>query len=384
MSPEMLLARISISQPWLGAEEAGALAEVVASGWVAQGPRVKQFEIDFASLNEAAHAVAFSSATAAMHVALVVAGIGRGDHVVVPAPAVAALAGAIAGVGAVPVLCDVEPRFGNATEATIRAALTLDTRAVIVSDQGGMPVDLDPIKEFCARHSITVIEDAASAVGSLYKGHPVGVGADITVWAFGPEGTLTTGEGGMLTTGRTDWAIRARSLREHIPLLPRARQSSPLSPRDVTETGLNCRMTDLQAALGNVQLRKLARIVQRRRDIATSYTAGLAGLAGLRLASDPPHGNANFQSYWLEVGDGFGVDREGLLERLSDAGIEAAPAMTLGRRLSRWREAGVSALQNAELLSARTLVLPMHYQLDGVGINRVINTIQASGAGTYR
>ena len=187
-------------KPWLGAEEAQALAEVVASGWVAQGPKVKEFEAAFSAAQEVRHAVATSSCTTALHLALVVAGIGPGDDVVVPSLSFIATANAVTYVGARPVFCDVDPATGNVTAETIHAALTLDTRAVIVVDQGGVPVDLDPIRELCDRHEITMIEDAACGVGSQYKGRPVGTGADVAVWSFHPRKILTTGEGGMLTT----------------------------------------------------------------------------------------------------------------------------------------------------------------------------------------
>jgi dTDP-4-amino-4,6-dideoxygalactose transaminase len=259
MTAEPVLARIDVMKPWLGEEEARALAEVVASGWVAQGPKVKEFESRFAEFQGVRHAVATSSCTTALHLALVVAGIGPGDDVVVPSLSFIATANAVTYVGARPVFCDVDPATGNVTAETIHAALTLDTRAVIVVDQGGVPLDIDPIRELCDRHEITVIEDAACAVGSTYKGRPVGAGADVAVWSFHPRKILTTGEGGMLTTNRADWAARARTLREHSMSVSAAdRHGSLLAPPEsYLEVGFNYRMTDLQAAVGLVQLGRL-------------------------------------------------------------------------------------------------------------------------------
>lgn len=382
MIPETALARINVMQPWLGAEEAQALTEVIASGWVAQGPKVEKFEADFATAHEVPHAVATSSCTAALHLALVVAGVGQGDDVVVPSLAFIAVANAVTYVGARPVFCDVDPSTGNATAETIRAALTLDTRAVIVVDQGGIPVDLDPIRELCDRHEITVIEDAASAVGSLYKGRPVGTGADLAVWSFHPGEVITTGEGGMLTTHRTDWAARARTLREHSRSLADVeRQDSVPAPREVfLEVGFNYGMTDLQAAVGIAQLRRLAQIVARRRGIAATYAAGLGGIAGLRLAADPLHGSTNFRSFWIEVLPQFATSREGLLSRLADAGIGATRGVMAAHRQPayRWRDTGNARLQHTERLTDSTLVLPVYHELDTVSINRVINTIQTA------
>jgi dTDP-4-amino-4,6-dideoxygalactose transaminase len=388
MTAEAAVARINVMKPWLGDEEAQALAEVVASGWVAQGPRVKEFEGAFAASQEVHHAVATSSCTTALHLALVVAGIGPGDDVVVPSLSFIATANAVTYVGANPVFCDVDPATGNVTAETIHAALTLDTRAVIVVDQGGVPVDLDPIRELCDRHEITVIEDAACAVGSQYKGRPVGTGADVTVWSFHPRKILTTGEGGMLTTQRADWAARARTLREHsMSVSATDRHGSLLAPPEVyLEIGFNYRMTDLQAAVGMVQLRRLAQIVERRREIAAAYVAGLAGVRGLRFVSDPPYGTTNFQSCWVEVLPAFGTSRDGLLSRLADAGITARRGIMAAHRQPayRGRDYGNAGLRQTERMTDRTLILPVFHELDTVSMNRIINTIKAAaqGAGT--
>ncbi|WP_285249574.1 DegT/DnrJ/EryC1/StrS family aminotransferase [Pseudarthrobacter sp. fls2-241-R2A-168] len=385
MSTEAVLARINVMKPWLGEEEAQALAEVVASGWVAQGPKVREFETAFAAAQVVRHAVATSNCTTALHLALVVAGIGPGDDVVVPSLSFIATANAVTYVGARPVFCDVDPATGNVTAETIHAALTLDTRAVIVVDQGGVPLDMDPIRKLCDRHEITVIEDAACAVGSTYKGRPVGARADVAVWSFHPRKILTTGEGGMLTTNRADWAARARALREHSMSVSAAdRHGSVLAPPEVyLEVGFNYRMTDLQAAVGIVQLGRLPEVVQRRRDIAARYVAGLAGLRGLRLVSDPPYGTSNFQSLWLEVLPGFGTTREGLLARLAEAGISARRGIMAAHRQPayRWRDTGNSLLEHTERLNDRTLILPVFHELDDESLSRIISTIRGAATG---
>ena len=388
MTAETVLARINVMKPWLGDEEAQALAEVVASGRVGQGPKVKEFEAAFSASQGVRHAVATSSCTTALHLALIVAGIGPGDDVVVPSLSFIATANAVTYVGARPVFCDVDPTTGNVTAETIHAALTLDTRAVIVVDQGGVPVDLAPIRELCDRHEITVIEDAGSAVGSQYTGRPVGTGAEVAVWSFHPRKILTTGEGGMLTTHRADWAARARTLREHsMSVSPADRHGSlPAPPEVYLEIGFNYRMTDLQAAVGVVQLRRLAEIVERRREIAAAYVAGLAGLKGLRFVADPPYGTTNFQSFWVEVLPGFPVSRDVLLARLADAGIAARRGIMAAHRQPayRWRDTGNAGLAHTERLTGRTLILPVFHELDAVSMNRVMNTIHAAANGVRR
>jgi dTDP-4-amino-4,6-dideoxygalactose transaminase len=377
---ESVVARIEIMKPWLGLEEARALAEVVYSGCVSQGPRVKDFEGDFAIAHDARFAVATSSCTTALHLALVVAGIGPGDDVVVPSLSSISTANAVTYVGARPVFCDIDPVTANVTAETIHSALTLDTRAVIVVDQAGVPVDLDPIRDLCDRHEITVLEDAACAAGSRYKGRPVGARADVAVWSFHPNHILTTGEGGMLTTRRADWAARARSLREHssnLAVLDREELCS--SPHEVyLEVGFDYRMTDLQAAIGIIQLKRLPEMVERRRKIAAVYRDALAGLKGLRFVADPPYGTTNFQSLWLEVLPGFPASRETLLGRLADAGVTAQRGAYATHRQPayRQRDTGNARLEHSERLSDRTLVLPVFHELETASINRVINAIR--------
>ncbi len=182
--------------------------------------------------------------------------------------------------------------------------LTERTRAVIVVDQGGVPVDLDAIRALCDPRGIAVVEDAACGAGSTYRGRPVGAGAEIAAWSFHPRKILTTGEGGMITTSRPDWADRARRLREHAMSVSAAdRHAAVLAPAEsYDEVGYNFRMTDLQAAVGLVQLGRLPEIVARRRELAATYAKYLDEIPGLRAVADPAWGTSNFQSYWVEVG----------------------------------------------------------------------------------
>ncbi|MBO1769118.1 DegT/DnrJ/EryC1/StrS aminotransferase family protein [Agrococcus sp. TF02-05] len=368
--------------PWLGAEESDALAEVVASGWVAQGPRVAQFEARFAEAMQAPFAVATSSCTTALQLALIVTGIGEGDDVVVPSLSFIATTNAVRYVGANPVFADVDPASGNMTGRTLAAAMTPATRAVIAVDQGGMPLDLDDIRAVADARSTVVIEDAACGAGSTYKGRPVGAGAEITAWSFHPRKVLTTGEGGMLTTRREDWAERARRLREHSMSISAAdRHATVLAPaEEYTEVGFNFRMTDLQAAVGLVQLARLPEIVARRRAVAARYQAAIAPIAGLRAVADPAHGTSNFQSFWVEVGPEYPVDRDGLLVALAEADISARRGIMAAHRQPPYRAlAPEEGLPATERLHDGTLILPVYHQLTDEDQDRVIAVLRSPG-----
>jgi len=373
--------RINVMKPWLGEEEVRALTEVIASGWVAQGPRVAQFEREFAGAMQAEHAIATSNCTTALHLALIVAGVGTGDEVIVPSFSFIATTNAPTYVGARPVFVDVDPVTGNVTAEGVAAMITASTRAVIVVDQGGVPVDLDAIRSVCDPLGIVVIEDAACGAGSTYRGRPVGAGAVLTAWSFHPRKLLTTGEGGMLTTSNPDWAARARRLREHAMSVSAAdRQASVLAPaEEYLEIGFNYRMTDLQAAVGIVQLGRLPAIVRRRREIADGYTEALAGIPGLRPVGDPGWGTSNFQSYWVEVGEDYPLDRDALLLHLAEAGVSARRGIMSAHLQPAY--AGSPSrrgpLPVSEHLTGSTLILPLYHQLEAADQATVIDTLLA-------
>lgn len=382
MTIEQAPPRINVMTPWLGEEEIAAVTEVIASGWVAQGPRVAAFEQSFAAAQHAAHAVAVSSCTTGLHLALVVAGVGPGDDVVVPSFSFIATANAVRYVGARPVFADIDGMTGNLTAETVAEVLTPRTRGVIAVDQAGVPVDLDSIRALCDPQGITVVEDAACAAGSTYRGRPVGAGAEIAAWSFHPRKILTTGEGGMVTTAHEEWAARARRLREHGMSISAADRHASVvaAAEEYVELGFNFRMTDLQAALGLVQVSRLPEIVARRRALAAYYAAAIADIDGLRAVADPDYGTTNFQSYWVEVLAGYGTDREGLLNRLGAAGISARRGIMATHRQPTYREFAHGPLPVTERLSATTLILPLYHQLSATDQARVIDVLRSQGS----
>ncbi len=312
---------VPIMRPWLGVEEQQAAVAAIASGWVAQGPRVAAFEEAMAARLGAAHAVAVSSCTAGLHLALVVLGIGASDEVIVPSLSFIATANAARYVGATPVFADVDEVTQNLTPDTISAVLTERTKAVILVHQAGMPADVHAVHALCDPLGIAVVEDAACAIGATIDGAPVGSHSDLVTFSFHPRKLLTTGEGGMVLTTNAEWAQRLRRLREHGMNASAAERHASGVPvvEQYLETGFNYRMTDVQAAIGLVQLDRLDAMIARRRSLADRYADRLGNIPGLGLPADPPHGTSNYQSYCVRLPDGSNIDRTELMGALRRA-----------------------------------------------------------------
>jgi dTDP-4-amino-4,6-dideoxygalactose transaminase len=365
-------------KPWLGEEEAKAAADVVTSGWVAQGPRVAEFEARFAEYVAAAHGVAVSSCTTGLHLALHLLGVGPGDEVVVPSFSFIATGNCAVYVGATPVFADVEPEDGNLSVRTVEPVLTARTRAVVVVDQGGMPADVEPLRQLCAERGVALVEDAACAAGSRYRGAPAGAGAYLAAWSFHPRKLLTTGEGGMLTTCDAEVAARARRLREHgmnVSAADRHRSRQPVL-ESYLEVGFNYRMTDMQAAVGLVQLAKLDEMVRRRRELAAGYRTMLEGIPGLRAVEDPPWGESNFQSFWIELDPRYPLGRNGLLAALAQEGISARAGIMAAHRQPAYAGHPHVELPVTERLTDNTLILPLFHAMTGEEQDRVVTVIR--------
>ncbi|MFJ5232469.1 DegT/DnrJ/EryC1/StrS family aminotransferase [Kitasatospora sp. NPDC088391] len=375
------MSTIPVMIPWLGEEEAQAAADAVRSGWVAQGPRVAAFEKAFAESTGAPHAVAVSNCTTALHLALIGAGVGPGDEVVVPSLSFIATANAVTYVGAVPVFADVDPATANLTPDTVAPLLTDRTRAVIAVDQGGVPVDLDAIRALAEPRGIAVVEDAACAAGSVYRGRPAGAGAAISAYSFHPRKLLTTGEGGMLTLQDGELAARLRRLREHGMSVSAADRHAGAGGAGVVETydeiGFNHRMTDVQAAIGLVQLGKLPAMVARRRELADRYRELLGPELAARLVADPAHGTSNFQSLWLLLPEDA-PDRGEVLGLLAAEGVSARRGIMAAHLEAPYKGTARVPLPVTELITSRSLILPLYHSLTHGQQERVVAALLAA------
>jgi len=371
---------IPVMRPLLGEEEVEAVAEAVRSGWVAQGPRVARFEQAFAERIGAAQGVAVSSCTTGLHLALYVLGLQPGDEVIVPSLSFIATANAVRYCGATPVFADVDATTGNLTPGTIAAVRSDRTRAVLLVHQGGVPADVRAVEAM----GIPVIEDAACAAGSNYRGRPVGAGATLAAWSFHPRKLITTGEGGMLTTDDAELAARLRRLREHgmsVSATDRHAAGSKVIVEEYVETGFNYRLTDVQAAIGLVQLGRLDGIIARRRELAARYQELLAdALPGFRTVRDPEYGETNYQSFWVELPDDCSVQRNDVLTDLAAAGVSGRRGIMAAHLEPAYAGHPHAPLPVTERLTARTLILPLHHELTDDEQRHVVDALTSAVA----
>lgn len=317
--------RVPLTRPSVGEAEAEAARRVLLSGWLAQGPEVAAFEAEFAAYVGAPHAVAVSNCTAALELLLHALGIGPGDEVVTPSHSFIAAANAIRRLGARPVFVDIGPEGYNADPQRVEDAIGRRTAAILAVHQLGMPCDLAALAGIAAARGLPLIEDAACAAGSEVLsqgswekiGRPHGVAA---CFSLHPRKIMTTGEGGMITTGDAAFAARLRRLRAHgMDLDTHARHLGGVLTERYDEPGFNMRMTDVQAAVGRVQLAGLGEEVRRRRALAARYGRLLAAVPGLGRPAEPDWARCNWQSYCVRLPEG--ADQQTVMRRLADAGV---------------------------------------------------------------
>jgi perosamine synthetase len=354
-----LMQSIPIAKPWLGEAEAEAAKRPILAGWVTQGPEVAAFEQEFAAYVGAQHACAVSNCTTALHLALLAVGVKPGDEVITVSHSYIATANSIRYCGATPIFVDIEPQTYNINPVLIEAAITPSSRAILVVHQMGMPCDLKAILEIAHQHSLPVIEDAACAIGSeiLWNGQWENIGkphGDIACFSFHPRKVITTGDGGMLTTDNPEWNQKFRLWRQHSMSVPDTVRhgAKEVIFESYPTLGYNYRMTDIQAAVGREQLKRLPEIVKRRRFLAERYYQMLVDVPGLKLPMEPTWAHSNWQSYCVRLPER--CDQRQVMQSMLDSGIGTRRGIMCAHREPAYQTEGWSCGAAKEKCQCKT------------------------------
>ena len=354
---------VPITKPSLTEEEARAPFDSIKSGWVTQGPKVAEFEKAVASYVGAKHGIATTSCTTGLHLAMAAIGIGPGDEVICPSFTFIASANAILYTGASVVFCEVDPRTFNIDPADVEKRITKKTKAIMPVDQIGLACDIDAINAIAKKHGIKVVEDAAPAIGETYKGRKVGSNAHQTVFSFHPRKVITTGEGGMITTDDDELADRARKLRAHgmsVSDLDR-HKSDRVIIEEYPVLGFNYRMTDIQASIGLVQLRRLDELLRLRRARADRYNEELPEIKGLEVPYVPEYAEHTYQSYCLRLTKDCRLDREDLMTNLLRRGVATRRGVMASHLEKTYTDRnGTVSLPVTEAATASTMLIPLY------------------------
>ena len=387
---------IPLAKPWMDDQEVTAASRPILSGWVTQGPEVAAFEREFAATVGTSHACAVSNCTVALHLALLAAGTQPGDEIITVSHSFIATANSIRYCQATPVFVDIQPDTYNLDPLRIERAITPQTRAILCVHQMGMPCDVAAIVEIARRHDLPVIEDAACATGSemFWQGTWEKIGrphGDVACFSFHPRKVITTGDGGMLTTSRPEWDQQFRLWRQHTMSVPDTVRhgAREVIVESYPALGYNYRLTDIQAAVGREQLKRLPEIIARRRELAQRYREGLATISGLVLPREPEWARSNWQSFCVRLPDH--CDQRQVMQSMLDAGVATRRGIMCAHREPAYRQepwscgsgpeacacppGSCAKLAESERAQDTCLLLPLYYQMTGEEQDYVITKL---------
>ena len=371
--PIFLRDLIRINQPMVGKEEIDAVTEVLKSGILTEksgmGPRVLEFEKDFARYVDARQAVAVNSGTAALHTALLTAGVKEGDEVIVPSFTFHSTAEVVLLTGADPVFADIDPDTYTITSETVEGVLTTKTKVILPVHLYGLPADLDPLKKLAKERGLTLIEDAAQAHGAQYNGAMIGTVGDMTCFSFYAGKNMTTGEGGIVTTNDDDYAEKLRMVRSH-------GEQRPYWP---TMIGNNYRMNEIQAAIGMTQLRKLPSFLERRTKNAEFLNEKLGVLGKVMPPKEPEDRKHAWYLYTLRLRGANAGKRNKVVEKLRSKNIEASVYYESPlHMLPLYREISTSRrpIPETEKACRQVFSLPVHPKLSAAELEYIFETLK--------
>jgi perosamine synthetase len=380
----MGLMKIPITKPFFGEEEKKAILEPLQSGWVVQGPKVREFEMLFEDFQVCKHAVATSSATTALHLALLSLGLEKDDEVIVPAFTHPATANVVRYVGARPVFVDIKLHNFNIDPFEMEKKVTKKTKAIIPVHLFGLAADMDPIVDLAKSLGIVVVEDAACAHGAEYNGRKVGTIGDCGAFSFHPRKVITTGEGGMLTTNDEEIAVLVRILRSHGENISdelRHKVNKIIYP-DFVMLGFNYRMTDIQGAIGVEQMKKLPYILDERKRLASRYNEFLSDLEREEylVLPRPMDGFVHsYQSYAILIKEKFKRERDALSDELQKRGIATrkgtyhVPGTRYYHETFGFKEGD---FPNSETADERSLALPVYAGMEEEAVNYIVDNLR--------
>jgi perosamine synthetase len=390
---------IPIAKPWMGEAEAEAARRPIMSGWVTQGPEVAAFETEFADYVGSNHACAVSNCTTALHLALLAVGVKPGDEVITVSHSYIATANSIRYCGAIPVFVDIEPQTFNINPVLIEDVISTSTKAILVVHQIGMPCNLKAILEIAKHHNLPVIEDAACAIGSeiLWDGNWEKIGkahGDIVCFSFHPRKIVSTGDGGMITTNNPEFDKQFRLWRQHGMSIPDTVRhgAKQVIFESYPVLGYNYRMTDIQAAVGREQLKRLPEIIERRRYLAQRYQEMLRDVPGLKLPTEPTWAKSNWQSFCVRLPETS--DQVQVMQMMLDAGVSTRRGIMCTHREPAYQNEAWSCgikqhscecqpgscqrLSESEQAQEQAIILPLFHQMTEQEQQRVVEVLKAA------